>query len=326
MAASRALGDHRVVSPSPLIVECDLSTSAGPYTPVEDFYVRNHGEVPKDAGESMLRIEGDVAHPQALRMQDLAGLPKRKMAAVLECAGNPVRTSALVSNGLWEGRALADVLSRAEPLPSGKFVHFRGRDGYARSVLLERVMARGILATHLNGRPLRRTHGMPWRALFPGWYGMDAVKWLESISLSPTELESNHTAYIEITRPTPGKVEQRPLGPMLVKSVICAPEDGAVLVTPRTTIRGLGWSGSGKLARVELSTDGGENWRPAAIEGGADYGWSLWQLEMELKRGAVELVCRATDEKGNQQVPNRDPGRLDGYENSWYHRVRCVIV
>jgi hypothetical protein len=54
--------------------------------------------------------------------------------------------------------------------------------------------------------------------------------------------------------------------------------------------------------------------------------WTLWRTDLELRRGAAELLCRATDEKGIKQPAERDASRLDGYVNNWYHRFRCVIV
>lgn len=324
-SARVTLGEHRVVSAAPLIVEFDLSTLGGVYTPVEDFYVRNHGPIPRDPG-GILRIEGEVADPQTVRYDALASSPKRELAAVLECAGNPVRPSALVSNGVWEGWPLENILMRARPHPSATHLHLLGRDQYVRSVPLGRARGAAMLVTHLNGRPLRARQGAPWRALFPGWYGMDSVKWLQAIVVSGSALPSNDLAYVELTKLHSGSIEQRALPRIQVKSIICSPADGSVLHSGKTIIRGVAWSGEATVSTVEVSRDGGESWHPASVEPGTGYGWATWQLDLEVQRGAAEFLCRATDEKANKQVPMRDSARLDGYVNNWYHRIRCVIV
>ncbi len=36
-----------------------------------------------------------------------------------------------------------------------------------------------LVAFKLNDRFLARKNGFPARALFPGWYAMDSVKWLQ---------------------------------------------------------------------------------------------------------------------------------------------------
>ena len=37
------------------------------------------------------------------------------------------------------------------------------------------------MAFKLNDRFLPRKNGFPARALFPGWYAMDSVKWLQRV-------------------------------------------------------------------------------------------------------------------------------------------------
>src|SRR5208282_2274235 len=112
---------------------------------------------------------GEIEKPVSLTAVELAGLSERKFAAVLECAGNRVGSTGLVSNGAWAGWPLKDILTMARPTAKAAYLHLFGRDGYKRSVPLERALADGILATHLNSRPLTLQHGPPWRALFPGW-------------------------------------------------------------------------------------------------------------------------------------------------------------
>ncbi|HEX5481959.1 MAG TPA: molybdopterin-dependent oxidoreductase, partial [Terriglobia bacterium] len=186
-SATRLWADHHTVSAYPLVVEFDLGSLQGPYTRVEDFYIRNHYSAPESAPAS-LRIEGEVEHPRQLTPESLNSLRQREIGAVLECAGDPVKAVSLVSDGAWRGWSLGEVVSLVRPESGGKFLHLFGQDGFSRSVPMDRAMADGLLVTSLNGRPLFRNHGAPWRALFPGWYGMDSVKWLARIVVARNPL------------------------------------------------------------------------------------------------------------------------------------------
>jgi len=318
--------EHHVISADPLEVEFDLNSLRERYTPVEDFYVRNHHDVPANVGQATLRLEGEVEQARELAPADLAPLPKQEFGAVLECAGNRVGASGLISNGLWTGWKLQDVLALVRPSPRAAHLHLQGRDGYQRSVPVERA-TESMLVTGLNGRPLNRQHGAPWRVLFPGWFGMDSVKWLKSVVVAREPLPPEGDTYQEIRKMHSGEITRQPLPRLPVKSVITDPLAGAVIKRGVGEIRGLAWSGTGKISSVEVSINKGDTWLAAELEPGRDFEWWMWKATLEFtQQGAVELVARARDSEGSQQPMERDPSRLDGYANNWYHRVRCVVV
>jgi len=324
----RALeAEHHVISVDPLEVEFDLSSLQGRYTSVEDFYIRNHFAAPSTVESATLRIEGAAKKPCELTPADLAPLREREFGAVLECAGNRVGSTGLISNGAFSGWPLKGVLDLTGPTAKAEHIHIFGRDGYKRSVPLDRALADGVLVTRLNSRPLTREHGAPWRLVFPGWYGMDSVKWLERIVLAREPLPPEGGIYQQTRRTPNGELERKPLPRLQVKSVIVDPLPGTVLRRGRAEIHGLAWSGTGRIVSVEVSADGGVAWRLATLDSGTDFEWTIWKASLELtQRGAVELVARAKDTKGMTQPPERDSTRLDGYTNNWYHRVRCVVV
>jgi DMSO/TMAO reductase YedYZ molybdopterin-dependent catalytic subunit len=327
-AAPKLRADHRVVSADPLVVATDLDTLQGRYTRVEDFYVRNHYEAPELAGPVSLRIEGEVGKPQQLSPDQLSAFPVREIATVLECAGDPVRAISLVSDGVWQGWRLGDVISQARPRAAGAYLHLFGRDGFSRSVPMDRAMNDGWLVTKLNGRPLLRNHGAPCRALFPGWYGMDSVKWLERLVVGGSPLPPVGNTYLEIRKGVSGKLTALPLPPVQVKSVITAPANGSVLRRGKAQARGLAWSGGGKIQAVQVSADGGRNWQAAALnESASRYDWALWTASLNLSRpGVVELLAKATDASGNTQPEQRRPDRVDLYAYNVCEHVRCVVV
>ena len=325
---ARALcADHHVISSDPLEVESDLSSSDGRYTPLEDFYVRNHYRDPGPAVSAVLSIEGLVERPRRLSLIDLESLSRRELGAVLECAGNPVGVHALASNGAWGGWALSDILALARPAQRASYLHLHGRDSYARSVDLNSAMSDAIVANSLNGRPLEKNHGTPWRALFPGSYGMNSVKWLERIVLSDEALPPAGKAYLEARKETDGRITFEPLPRLQVKSVILYPTEGSVVKRGGTQVRGLAWTGEGTITEVQVSSDIGGNWTRAVLERVPDNEWAPWEASIELEKpGAADLTCRATDSRGRTQPDMRDPARLDGYANNWCHRVRCIVI
>jgi DMSO/TMAO reductase YedYZ molybdopterin-dependent catalytic subunit len=319
--------EHHVISMDPLEVEFDLTSLQGQYTSLEDFYVRDHFAAPAGLAAGTLKVEGEVEKPREFASTDLAGLGERKLGAVLECAGNRVGSSGLVSNGAWSGWALKDILMMARPTGVAAHLHLFGRDGYKRTVPLERALADGILATHLNSRPLTLRHGAPWRALLPGWYGMDSVKWLERIVVAAAPLPPEGGTYQQSRQTPTGEVDRQPLPRVQVKSVIVDPRQGTVLRRGKVQIRGLAWTGAGRIDSVEVSADAGNTWQAAALDSGADLEWVAWKASWELTQpGPAEFVARAKDSRGQVQPTDRDPARLDGYTNNWYHRVRCVVV
>src|SRR5215469_11029127 len=248
LSAKLLPGEHRVVSINPLEVAFDLTSLNGRYTAIEDFYVRNHYDIPRQLARPLIRLEGEVAKPVRLTSLDLAHLRKRQISALLECAGNPVTQNGLISNGIWDGWSLEDVLELAQPSAAASFLHLFGIDGYSRSVPLERAHGDAMLVTNLGTRPLQPSHGTPWRALFPGWYGMDSVKWLERIVVSSTPLPNNENEYVEMRPATPTGVARRPLPHVQVKSIITSPADRSVVRRGSVEVQGLAWGGEGYMS------------------------------------------------------------------------------
>ena len=316
-----------MVSVDPLEIESDLASSVDRYTAVDDFYVRNHHETPRYPVPPLLRVEGEVAKPLRLTSAELTHLKRLQLGAVLECAGNRVGLHALVSNGIWEGWSLWDALELAHPSGAAAFLHLFGRDGYARSVPLDRVRDGAMLVGKLGGRRLQPNNGAPWRAFFPGWYGMDSVKWLERIVVSPAPLASDENEYVEMRPATPAGIARQPLPRVQVKSVITSPPGRSLVHRGAVEIRGLAWSGTGSISKIELATDGGRNWHDVDFSPGGRYEWVSWRASVELSQpGTAELTCRATDTQGKTQPAQRDAERLDGYGQNWYHRVQLLVV
>jgi hypothetical protein len=75
---------------------------------------------------------------------------------------------------------------------------------------------------------------------------------------------------------------------------------------------GAAWAGESKVAKVEISTDGGKTWNAAQLVGEVKpYCWATWRYEWKVPeaKGPASLVARCTDEKGTTQTVERDPAR-----------------
>lgn len=82
-------------------------------------------------------------------------------------------------------------------------------------------------------------------------------------------------------------------------SQITSPANGATVVTGTpVVISGTATDSGGRVAGVEVSTDGGATWREATGRGSWSYSWTPTQL------GQVTLRSRAVDDSGNIESPS----------------------
>jgi len=310
----------RVVRSEPLCAESSLELQEDGLTPLSAFYVRNNFPIP--AATTRLSVGGAVNQPYSLAPEDLRRLPRSRLTATLECAGNgrafmnpPVpgeqwRLGA-VSTAEWEGVPLAAVLGEAEIGADAAEVVFTGADGFVRSLPIDDALSGDVLVVDtMNGAPLAREHGAPFRLLVAGWYGMAAVKWLAGIDVSPTPFHG----HFQVERYVIG---DRPVRTMLVRSLILEPAEGVTVPTTRQVVCGVAWTGSGRVTLVELSDDGGTRWREATMLGTPrPYTWSRWEAPWSPSRsGPATLLARATDSNGATQ-PLKPVWNALGYANN----------
>lgn len=311
--------------------------------PNDLFFIREHFPAPAPAlSQWRLSIGGAVANPFDVNYDEVLQQPRKSLAVTLECAENPVG-GGLVGNAEWTGVSLALLLEKARPLPAAGFVRLSGADRdptggacYARTIPLSKELhADTLLAHRMNGEKLPDAHGFPLRAVVPGWYGMNSVKWLQKIELLTErgkDLVPEHS-YLRRTRlPGSGQVVTEPVTAMNVKAVFSRPLDGAILVGRRFVVRGAAWAGENRVERVEVSTNGGSTWHDALVNtpgqpGPQAYSWVLWEFDWRIPAsGRYELVVRATDEQRRTQPAIRPAGKLDEYEETTYQKVQCTVL
>ena len=329
-------------------------------TPLDLFFVRNHGSIPPvDPAKYRLVVGGMVERPLTLTLADLqCRFACVTLTATLECAGN--RRDELIAvedipgelpwgaeaigNAEWAGAPLRDVLAQVGVAPQAAHVAFTGLDqvermgrrfGFGGSLPLEKALGpEVILAYVMNGAPLPPAHGFPLRVVAPGYIGARSVKWLAELHLQAEPSDNYFQAHAYKLFPPHVRATNVDwdgglmLGELALNAVICTPAPGARLAAGPLLVQGYAIGGGGcSVERVDVSADGGATWRAAILLGeGTRWAWRRWQADLELAPGARKLVVRAWDSAANAQPEN--PSRLwnfKGYMNNAWHRVHVIV-
>ncbi len=331
-----------------------------PITPVDLFYVRNHGDAPAiEAGTHRLTVDGMVARPLTMRLRDLAArFERRTIVTTVQCAGNrraglsalaPTRSplqweADAIGTAEWSGFALDDVLSAAGLVPAAQHVAFVGGDtcrpsdgpvtAFGGSVPIEVACSgRVLLADRMNGAPLNRIHGAPLRAVVTGYIGARSVKWLTRVTVQdhPSDnwyQQQDYRLRLGGREHFASLREGSMLGETAITSAITEPAPGDRLTGPRITIRGYAVAGHGRdIARVEVSSDAGASWLSAQVDDGPFGAWRLWRVDLDVEDGPHELIVRAWDDAGaGQPADVADVWNADGYTNTAWDRLTVLVA
>lgn len=333
---------YPVVSPGTGASRTPLHLLDGTITPAGLHFERHHNGVPDiDANTHRLLVHGLVTRELEFSIEDLLRYPRASRIAFIECAGNsggngapkPPQTSAGAIHGLlscseWTGVKLGLLLDESGIDSRATWMIAEGSDGssLSRSIPLAQAREVGILALFQNGERLRPEQGYPLRLLMPGWEGNLNIKWLHRIKLTdgPAYAKDETSKYTQLQ---PNGIARQFDLIMGVKSVIIRPSVG--MTVPGSgfyEISGLAWSGHGRIARVEVSTDGGQNWADAELTGPIlPQATCRFRLPWDWHGKATVMQSRATDEKGDTQptraalMAQRAPGQIYHYNaiQSW---------
>ena len=289
------------------------------------FFTYSHrSPLEVDIRKWRLSVEGDgIDHPFSLNYDELLKLPCTTVTRFLECAGNGRAFYDSLLNkkaqGLqwrlggygiaeWTGVRLSELLKMAKIRKDAVEVMPVGSDSPPgeRPMPISKAMEDDtLLAYIMNGQILPPDHGFPLRALLPGWVGVSNVKWVNKIIVStrPIHVATNTRRYVLIG---PDYSPQPPAeGPVItnqvVKSACCLPWP-AILKAGHQDISGYAWSPFGKIAKVEVSLDGGKTFLPAELTGpNIERAGTRWEFCFHAEPGNLTITPRATDDKGNTQ-------------------------
>ena len=310
----------------------------GIITPSDLHFERHHAGIPNIISENHeLLIHGMVDRPMVFKMPDLMRYPSVSRIHFLECSGNgggvynrdrmptevtPQGIDGLLSTSEWTGVPLSWVLREVGVRPGASWILAEGGDAavMSRSVPLDKAMDDALLAYGQNGEAVRPEQGYPVRLFLPGWEGNINVKWLRRIEITdrPTMTKDETSKY---TDPLRGGTARQFSFVMDAKSVITFPSYPYVLQDQGWwEIKGLAWTGRGRIIRVEVSTDGGSNWVDAELQqpvlSKATVRFRhLWNWD-----GSDALILsRATDETGYVQPTVHQLWEARG-ERTAYHQ------
>jgi sulfane dehydrogenase subunit SoxC len=306
----------------------------GIITPNGLCFERHHSGIAEiDPNDYRLVIHGLVDKPLIFTLDDIKRLPRVNRVYFLECAANSGMewrgaqlngcqyTHGMIHTVQYTGVPLKLLLEQAGVKPNGKWLLAEGGDasGLDRSLPLSKALDDCLIAYRQNGEMLRPEQGYPVRLVVPGWQGNMWVKWLRRIKVGdqPWYTREETAKYTDLMEN--GKARKFTFV-MDAKSVITSPSPQAPIKQKGfQVISGLAWSGRGKIARVDVSLDGGRNWRAAKIDGPVfDKCCVRFYAETEWTGEPWLLQSRAIDDTGYVQPSKNELRKIRGV-NSIYH-------
>jgi len=335
------------------------------FTPNEAFYVRWHLEgIPNavDLRDWKLQVVGSVDKPLTLSLPDLMQKFKPvSVAAVNQCSGNSRSRlqprvpggqwgNGAMGNAMWTGVRLRELLDMAGLKDGSLQVQFQGLDtgqgpeGLGSNLFLKSldlgnpVLDECVVAYLMNGEPLPMLNGFPVRLVVPGYfatYWTKCLTWIRVLN-TPDDNFWMKTGYRVPDTPrgniTPeevkaGKVKTVPIERLPVRSFLISPDGTSKIpMGMNIKLRGIAFSGFGRVNRVEVSEDEGKTWLAAQLgEDCGAYSFRSWEASWAAKSpGRHTLAVRATDEKGNTQ-PDEPVWNAGGYLWNKIERQEIVV-
>ncbi|WLG70362.1 sulfite dehydrogenase [Pseudomonas brassicacearum] len=306
----------------------------GIITPNGLFYERHHAGVPQiDPAQHRLVIHGLTENALIFTVDEIRQFPAVSRVHFMECSGNPsflppwgktaAEVSGLVSCAEWTGVTLKTLLDEAGLKPQAKWIIAEGADGAAmtRSIPIEKCLDDVMVVYSQNGERLRPEQGYPLRLFVPGYEGNTHIKWLRRLHVtdSPAYSREETAKYTDLM--ADGKARKFSFV-MECKSLVTYPS-GTQKLTRKGLheMRGIAWSGHGKITRVDVSFDGGNNWTQAKLqEPILTKALTVFRAPFEWNGQELMIMSRAIDETGyvqpmlEQLIDER--GKVSFYHNN----------
>ena len=300
--------------PSSTSSRTPLQELRGTITPADLHFERHHGGVPAiDPDRYELLVHGLVDRPTLFTLADLERFPATSRICFLECSGNlrrgapetlPQMVCGLTSQTEWTGVLLSTVLREVGAHAGATWFLAEGQDAavMTRSIPMEKAFDDAMIVYAQNGDALMPGNGYPARLLLPGWEGNSSVKWLRRIELADRPFMTREETS-KYTDPLGDGSRSRQFSFVMdARSIITDPAYPRVIEPGWHEIRGLAWSGRGRIARVDVSADGGATWQEAALqEPVLAKAHVRFRAPWRWDGGAAEIMSRATDETGYVQ-------------------------
>ena len=312
-----------------------LAELKGIITPNGLVFERYHSGIPEiNPEEHRLMIHGMVERPIILTMDDLKRFPSTSFIRFIECPANGGMewrgaqmdalqfTHGMLSCCEWTGVLLSSLLQEVGVKKDASWILAEGADGahMSRSIPMSKAMDDAIIVYAQNGEPLRPEQGYPVRLINPGWEGNTAIKWLRRLEIGDKpwhhrEETSKYTDLMPDGRSREFTYEQE------CNSVVTFPcPEKPLKEKGLYEVEGLAWSGRGVIKGVDVSFDGGKNWRPAKLKGMVlPKSLTRYSLPWKWDGSPALIKSRAYDETGYVQ-PTYTQLRAVRGTSSIYHK------
>jgi sulfane dehydrogenase subunit SoxC len=310
----------------------------GIITPSGLHFERHHqGWHDIDPSKHRFMINGLVKNPKVYTMDDLMRMPSVSRMHFIECGantamewGNVAVPTVQYSHGMlscseFTGVPLSALLEDCGyDKKNGKFILAEGADGsgMTRTISIERALDDVLVAWGMNGEMLRPENGYPLRLVVPGVQGVSWVKWLRRIEVGDKPYAAKDEAIHYIDAMPDGMYRQY-TSIQECKSVITTPSAGQTLLDKGFyNITGLAWSGRGKIKRVDVSVDGGRNWRTARLETPVlTKCLTRFNIDWVWDGSPVVLQSRAIDETGYVQPKINELRAVRGTKSIYHNNA-----
>jgi DMSO/TMAO reductase YedYZ molybdopterin-dependent catalytic subunit len=171
----------------------------------------------------------------------------------------------------------------------------------------------------------------------PGWTATYWVKHLTEIRVEPKAFDGYwmKSAYRVPTGAFAGArfasqetPETTPITEILINSMVTSHANGARLPRGQATeLSGWAWDGGSGISAVEVSVDGGQSWRPAAL--GKDLGrfaWRGFRFALDTSAsGSRSIAVRAAARSGARQPELLTPNP-SGYHHNIVQRLMLEVA
>ncbi|WP_117237326.1 sulfite oxidase [Thermus sediminis] len=361
-----------VLSQRPVVLETpyDLLVTQPERTSKEILFIRNNVDLPgynTVEGASLegwkIEVGGLLDKPFTLEARELLALPQTEVAMVLQCSGNGRSLyNPRPSGNPWVRGGMGNVTFRGVRLKTlleskgvklGEKALFitahasrqGGAPEFVRSVPIH-ALENALLALSMNGEPLAAVHGGPVRLVFPGYFGVNNVKWVERIEFADAEnttpeqmpryrvpvIPNTHLPFLP---QEPGSrypysfTNSRPNWLVNVNSFIFAPLEGQTVEGPYVRVEGVAFNdGIVPIVSVEVSTNGGRTWSRANLATQErTFSWVGWRTTLLLRSGQHEVMVRAWDAAGRSQPLDGNLAWNErGYEWNGVMRVKFNVA
>jgi sulfane dehydrogenase subunit SoxC len=326
----RSLFEQPVRKPSDISSRTPLQDMHSSLTPADLHFERHHAGIPTiDPAKHELLIHGLVDKPMKFTLADIKRFPSVTRTFFIYCVGNfrtgkaemtPQDILGLTSQSEWTGIMLSTLFREVGINEKANWFLAEGSDAavMTRTIPIAKAWDDAMIVYAQNGEAIRPEQGYPIRLLLPGFEGNMNIKWLRRIELSdePYMTREETSKY---TYPVKDKIRMFSFE-LDARSIITYPSYPQKVNKGWVEIRGIAWSGRGKVEKVEVSTDAGKTWQLANLQEPVlskahTYFRHLWDWNGD----ATEILSRVTDETGYLQPTLAQLVEARGVNLGGYH-------